>query len=92
MIPGALRHCFKNTVKAYARSCLALPFKQVALAFHAPAIAGNAAIVAHHTVAGNGNGDLVCRAGLRHSANGPWRTDPFGDVSITYCFPSRNFA
>lgn len=47
-----------------------LAFEQRQLAFHAPAIAGNRAIAAHHAVARNGDGDGIGSAGLSH---GPHR-------------------
>src|SRR5690606_17113395 len=69
-----------------------LPLEKIALAFNAPAIAGKTAIIAHHAVAWDRDGDLVGGAGLRHSPHRFRSADAFGNFGVTHCFTDRNFS
>src|SRR5438046_7031818 len=56
-----------------------LALEQRALALHAPAIARQRAVVAHHAMAGNRHREPVGAAGLRHRAHRLRRADAPGE-------------
>ena len=71
---------------------LPTPFQQGALAFHAPAIAGERAVGAHHAVAGDRDRDPVRRAGLSDRAHGLRPADAPRDLGIARGRSARDLA
>src|ERR1700682_5576845 len=73
-------------------SCACFALQQFALAFDTPAIARKLAVAAHHTVAGDGDGEVIGCASLSHCARGFRRADAFSDLCVADSGARRNLA
>src|SRR4051812_11257823 len=59
-----------------------LPIEQQALAFHAPGVAGQRAVIPHNPMAGDRHREIVCGTGAGDGPNRLGRADPAGDLSV----------
>src|ERR1035437_11052786 len=74
---------------AKAISRLRLALQKRPLALHAPAVAGESAVMPHHAMARNRHRESVCRARLRHGAHRLGRTDALRNLRIAGPRPCR---
>src|SRR5690606_12317959 len=72
------------------RSVLPFTAQQFALAFHAPAVAGELAVAAHDAMAGNHHRQAVGRAGAGHGAYRPGLLQPIGQLGVAEGGAGRN--
>src|SRR5689334_20700489 len=63
-----------------------------ALAFYAPRITGQRAIIANHTMTGNGDSEFIRGASSRYRADGLRRANTPRDVSVGHRCAGRHFA
>jgi len=84
--PGSLKRS-----KRRLRILRSFTFNKGALAFYAPRITGQRAIVANYTMTGNGDSEFIRGASSRHCADGLRRTNTPRDVSVGHRCAGRYF-
>src|SRR5260221_14575094 len=87
LVKAAIRHSSRPSPSGSR-----LTFEQRPLALDAPAVARERAVVAHDAVAGNGDGDRVGGAGVRHRAHGFRRADALRDLRVARRRAGRDLA
>src|SRR3989442_15966607 len=82
----------ETAVQLITARSLRFPLQQRALALDTPAITGKRAVVAHHTMTGNGHGQGIRAARLRHGPDRLRQTDPLRELRVAHRLALRDLA